>query len=50
MSTKLVYTGSLAYLHRQYAYYFKSTNWKVTKIKEWSDGKLTYLFEYCGKD
>lgn len=47
---KLVYSGSLSYLRRQYAYLFNSPNWKVTKIKEWPDGKFTYVFEYCGKD
>ena len=47
---KLVYSGSMSYLKRQYAHYFSSPNWKVTKIKEWSDGKFTVVFEYVGKD
>ena len=47
---KLVYSGTLSYLRRQYKHLFDSPRWKVTKIKEWSDGKFTYVFEYCGKD
>lgn len=42
---RLVFSGSLSYLHRQYSYLFKSPHWKVIKIKEWSDGKYTYVFE-----
>lgn len=49
MST-LVYSGSLSYLNRQYKSLFKSPRWKVTKIKEWSDGKYTLMFEYVGNE
>lgn len=47
---KMVYSGTLSYLHRKYKHYFRSSKWKVTKCKEWPDGKYTYVFEYCGKD
>ena len=50
LGDKLVYSGTLSYLRRQYKHLFDSPRWKVTKIKEWSDGKFTYVFEYCGKD
>jgi hypothetical protein len=46
---KLVVSGSLSYLKRKYAHEFRSYNWKVTKIKEWSDGKHTYVFEWVGE-
>ena len=45
---KLVVSGSLSYLKRKYAHEFRSSKWLVTKIKEWSDGKYTYVFEYVG--
>lgn len=46
---KLVVSGSLSYLKRKYAHEFNSERWKVTKIKQWSDGKLTVVFEFVGQ-
>ena len=48
--TQKVVTGSIDYLMRQYKHEFRSRNWKVIRIKDWSDGKRTYLFEYTGND
>lgn len=47
---KLVVSGSLGYLKRKYAHEFRSSKWKVTKVKEWSDGKYTFVLEYVGND
>jgi hypothetical protein len=48
--SKLVYSGSMEYLRRKYKDLFSSPRWKTTKIKEWSDGKYTIVFEYMGND
>jgi hypothetical protein len=45
----LVVSGSLSYLKRKYAHEFRSERWKVIKVKEWADGKYTYVFEYVGQ-
>lgn len=50
MMDKLVVSGSMNYLKRNYSHEFKSARWSVTKVKEWSDGKYTVVFEYVGKD
>ena len=47
---KLVVSGSISYLNKKYKHYFRSEKWLVTKIKEWSDGKYTYVFEYVGQE
>ncbi|QMP83996.1 MAG: hypothetical protein [Caudoviricetes sp.] len=46
----LVVSGSLSYLKHRYAHEFRSSKWKVIKVKEWSDGKYTYVFEYVGQE
>lgn len=45
----LVVSGSMNYLKRKYSHEFKSSRWSVTKIKEWSDGKYTVVFEWIGE-
>lgn len=47
---KMVVSGSISYLNKAYKHYFRSSKWMVTKVKEWSDGKYTYVFEYVGQD
>lgn len=49
MMDKLVVSGSMNYLKCKYAHEFKSSKWAVTEIKEWSDGKYTYVFEWVGE-
>lgn len=47
---KIVVSGSISYLNKQYKSLFRSEKWAVTKVKHWSDGKYTYVFEYVGND
>lgn len=46
----VVCSGSMSYIRRKYGYKFNSSRWKVVKIKDWSDGTHTYVFEYVGQD
>ena len=46
---QLVVSGSKYCLQRKYAFEFRSSKWKTIKIKEWSDGKYTYVLKYVGE-
>lgn len=45
-----VVSGSMYYIRTRYNHELRSPNWRAIRIKEWSDGKFTYVFEWCGKD
>jgi hypothetical protein len=46
----VVCSGSMSYIRRKYGYMFNSPRWKAIRVKDWSDGKYTYVFEYVGQD
>jgi len=50
MSKAMVSTGKPEYLRRKYSDMLKSQFWKQTKVKQWSDGAQTVVFEYVGED
>lgn len=50
MKTPRVVTGKKSYILQRYADMFRSQFWKPIKIKEWSDGTHTYVFEWVGHD
>ena len=47
--TVRVVTGKKPYLMRRHSDMFRSQFWKVIKIKEWSDGTATYVFDWQGE-
>ncbi len=50
MSKSLVATGKPEYLRRKYSDMLRSQFWRQTKVKQWSDGTQTVVFEYVGED
>jgi hypothetical protein len=50
MPKAMVATGKPEYLRRKYSDMLKSQFWKQTKVKQWSDGAQTVVFEYVGED